>query len=132
MMLAILQQVAPSPDELGGFVEAVAKAVGAKDWRLLGGLASILVVWVLRKFLAPHVKWFGTDRGGACMALIVGVLGAVGHVLMSSQPWGFQMISDAVVMAVTAAGGWAMMKKLVSPSDKAPASPEAPPAAPVN
>lgn len=114
---------ATSPDDLGKFLAETLAAASAKDWRVFASLLLIGAVWAMRKFAGKIPGKFGafwsTDRGGAVMALVAGVLGSVAHVLAAKASFSWAMLSDGVVMAVTAAGGWAVMKKLVSPSDAA-------------
>lgn len=97
-------------------VVAVAKAIvdaaQHHNWRYLVALCLGVVVFLLRKYVGNYVPWFKTDRGGAVLVLLVGVLGAVTTVLLSPYSLSMDHIVDAVANAVTAAGGYTILKKV--------------------
>lgn len=115
-------QPAPVP-ELQGVDDAaqtIVKAIGygkAKDWRALGAAIIMLVVFGIRQGLGRYVAWFKTDRGGALMALLIGVLGTVASYLAAGGGWKWSILVDGVMAAFTAAGGFSVIKKLIAPSD---------------
>ncbi len=119
-----VQSPAAVQDDLQEGATLVSKAVGAgsaRDWRALGAALILLVVFLMRKVVGRYVKFFNTDRGGAVMALVVGVLGTVASLVSASGKFSVGMLMDGLMAAFTAAGGYATLKKLFSPSDIAPA-----------
>jgi uncharacterized membrane protein HdeD (DUF308 family) len=82
----------------------------------------LLVVFLMRAVVGRWVGFFKTDRGGAVMALIVGVLGTVASLLLAGGKFQFGMLLDGLLAAFTAAGGYATIKKMISPSDAKPAA----------
>lgn len=120
--------MAADPTTTSELFDQAVSAAKVGDWRVLAGVICIGLVWLARwgvgKIPGKVGAWFNTDRGGAVMALIVGVLGSVAHMLSSKDPFSMKFIMDGAVMAVTAAGGFTVFNKLFKPSDKA--SPAAP------
>ncbi len=112
----------PSGAEYQEGAELIQKAVGAgtaRDWRALGAAIIMLVVFIMRVVVGRWVVFFKTDRGGAVMAIVVGVLGTVASMLAAGGAWQWSMLIDGLLAAFTAAGGYATMKKLIAPSDAA-------------
>src|SRR5215213_10031168 len=106
-----------TPDTFDSFVRSFADAVLVGDWRIVTGLACITLVFGFRslagKLPGGVGDFFRSDRGGAVSALLVGVLGSLGHVLYATKdPINAKTFVDGVVMGVTAAGGYATVKKL--------------------
>jgi hypothetical protein len=58
------------------------------------------------------------------MALVIGVLGTVASLLGAGGHFSWGLITDGLMAAFTAAGGYATMKKLFSPSDAPAAAPK--------
>jgi hypothetical protein len=108
-----IDQLNPESD-IGAVVSAVAGAVQSKNWRMLGALVIMLLTYASRKFLAPRVKFFASDRGGAVLALAMGVLASFAHLLAAGGSMGFGVVVDGLVAGFMAAGGWSVAKKLVS------------------
>lgn len=105
--------------------QLLTKAIGAgtaRDWRALGAAVILLVVFVMRALVGRWVGFFKTDRGGATMALIVGVLGTVASLLTAGGKFQWGMLLDGLMAAFTAAGGYVTLKKLIAPSDAKPAA----------
>jgi hypothetical protein len=67
-----------------------------------------------------------TDRGGALLATLVGVLSAVVNVAPGSSGTVLGAVANGLLMAATTAGAYAVPKKLFAPSDAPPASPPVP------
>lgn len=120
-----------SPDDLTAFLKATFEAAAKHDWRVFAALLLVGVVWLARKYamkLPGAVgSFFQGDRGGAVLALVLGVLGAVGHMLTAGAGFSLQTVTDGLVMAVTAAGGWTVFKHLLGQGNaqvaaKAPAA----------
>ena len=116
----IVQRVAPDIEkDPGGFAGEVLAAAKNGEWRLLSGLVLIALVWATRRWGSKLVPWFSTDRGGAALVLGLALLGGVATTLFEGAPLSMGLLANVVSMAMTAAGGWAIVKKLLSPSDKA-------------
>jgi hypothetical protein len=123
--------IAPvKPDDPKGAAEVVRGAMRTSNWRLvvLGGL--LLTVLLLRKvggwFLPGRAAaWVNSDRGGAALALLAGVLTVVVNGLISGKGFDPQLLIDGVLAAFTAAGAFNVSKKLAKPSDQVAAPPAA-------
>ena len=106
----------PSTDDPGVLLRDLVDAGQGGEWWIVGALAAVLATWVLRKIVVPVVPWFASDRGGAVLALVVGLLGAVSITFAAGRPsWG--AIVDGVKLALLAIGTFVAGKKLASPSD---------------
>lgn len=105
-------------DDFGAFLSQVMAAVQAKDYQIIAALALVLVTFVARSWGKRFIPWLNTDRGGAVLALFLGVAGAFVTSLAARVSFGFQTVLDGLVVGVTAAGGWTVVKKIISPSDK--------------
>ena len=109
--------VDPNQDPSGFFAQVLA-AFHAKAWMLVGLLAVIGIVALLRK-LGP-ASWFQGDRKGAIWAILIGILftlagscinqGTLAHFTIA---WLF----NGIYLGIAAAGGYAVVKKLIAPSD---------------
>lgn len=87
-------------------------AARTSNWRLLAVLALVAVVWGIRAFGSRAWPALASDRGGALLALIGGITGAICHAALAGAPVTRQLVLEGVVNGVTAAGGWAMVRKL--------------------
>lgn len=109
----------PDPgDDPGGFLSAVYDAVRGGKW--LGAVALLVValVWAARRWGGKMVPWLRTDRGGAVLALAVSVLGALANAVLAGEGvpgWG--VLWSALQVGFLAAGGFAVVKKILRPSD---------------
>lgn len=106
----------PGLDPLG-FGRQLIEAAKTKAWRPLIALVLAGMVFLGRRYGAKWIPWFKTDRGGAALVLGVGVLGSLATVLFSGAALGLGVLVDGVVMGVTAAGGYIVLKRLVWPQD---------------
>lgn len=108
----------------GGWAVAVLNAYHGHQLLLLAALLMIGAIYVLRKgltWLPGKVgAFFGTDRGGALITLAIGVLGALALSLASNR-FNSQIFAVGLTAAMTAAGGFNLIKRIFAPSDKAPA-----------
>jgi hypothetical protein len=105
----------PSADPTGA-VDKLAKALSSGAYLLAFLVAMCLAVWLAR--LLP-IAFLKTDRGGALLALLSGICGTFVVLEVSHVKWSAGVIIGGVVSGATAAGGYAMIKKLFFPSDKA-------------
>lgn len=112
--------IGTSPSDPGDLLPSMLNAAKSGQWRLLAGLLLGVLVWATRKWGARLVPWLGTDRGGAVLVLVLGLLGGVATTLAGDQPLSWSLLVDSLSMAFGAAGGYAVTKKLVAPSDQEP------------
>ena len=100
------------------FVSKLYSAAKSKDYRLLTVLSVVLVVFLLRWGGKKYVPWFNTDRGGAALALAIGVLQQVilvaGAAGVAFSAW---TIVEGLINGITAAGGVTVIKRLLDPKD---------------
>lgn len=111
------QPIDPGQDFLS-FVRLCFNAAKNGEWKLVPILLIIGIVWALRKWgaMIPVIgSWLTTDRGGAILALLAGVFGVIGAGLISGASWSFTLIRDGILLGVTAAGGWSVLKKILGP-----------------
>jgi hypothetical protein len=116
LMLLATAPLDPGSDP-GGFFAQVSAAIGARNWLLLVALVVLLVVWGLRRWGSRWVPWFGTDTGGAVLALIVGAVGAAATELAAGKPLTLAVVVGGLSLGFTAAGGWSVVKRLAGKSD---------------
>ena len=121
--LVAFAQVAgtPDPGNLTSFAQTAFSAVTSHNWALVASLAVIAVVYVLRKFAGPKLKWITTDRGGAFLVIVVSVAGALANALLAGAHVGWGVLLTALQVGLGAAGGWAVVRKLLGISVPAPA-----------
>lgn len=120
-----------SLNQILGFAKSVMSDVQKKDWRMLAATVVMALAWALRKYGSSVPKlgpWMNTDRGGAVLALILGLCAGVGNALGGAGSLGWSTLVNSLLVSVTAAGGFTLMKKIISPSDK-PAAPAPAPTA---
>lgn len=87
-------------------------AVMAGQYPLAAALALVLLVAVARKWLAPRVPFFGSDAGGALLALAGSFGGAVATALLAGATLSWSVAWTALGVAFTAAGGYSLVKRL--------------------
>lgn len=106
-------QILPSPDQLSDFAKLAFDSVTSGKWQAVAALALVAAVWAVRKFVAPKVPFFGTDAGGAVMLLGTSALGGLATALLAGGALSGPMLWAAVAVAVKAAGGWTLAKRLL-------------------
>jgi hypothetical protein len=107
-----------SPDtDPGGFAGVILDALKSSNWRLLAVLVVILAVWLLRRFGGKAWPWLATDRGGAVCALVMGMAATLAGILAAGGKLSGKALLDGLVLAFSSAGGWALVKKMLAPSD---------------
>lgn len=97
----------------------VFKAILSGDWRLACAFALIALVaalkWALPKLNAKMGAFFSGDIGGSLLVL-GGSFGAelvAAHAL--GKPWSWGLAKAAGLLAMSASGGYALLKKLLWP-----------------
>lgn len=103
----------PDPERIEDFARLVLDAVQSRNYALIVALAVVLVVFLLRKFGGSRLPFLRTDRGGALLVLGVSVAGAVANALAAGAPFSGALMLTAVRVALTAAGGFTLVKRLV-------------------
>ncbi len=128
LVIAPTPQMAPQEQDALALLNLIVSAARGRNWALLGALVLSLLVWAVRKFasrvavafagklLGRAAAWLTTDRGGALLALLAGIASALAVAFASGFSWG--LLLDGVVAGVTAAGGYAVVRKLCFPSGK--------------
>jgi hypothetical protein len=102
-----------APDDGFNLWAPVWEAFRHGDYVYAGALALVATVAVARLYGTDYIAWVGTDQGGAALALF-GSLGATLAVSLSDGSgltWG--ILSRAALIAVSAAGGYSMIKRLL-------------------
>lgn len=96
-------------------------AAQTKNWQMLAALIVVGLVWGLRRFGGDFIPTLKTDRGGAALALAIGISGALVNALAVAAKPSLQLLVDGVTTGVMAAGGWAVVRKIfgVSAAQKA-------------
>lgn len=87
------------------------------QWKAVAAILAIGAVWALRKFGGRYLPFLKTDRGGALLTLATGVVGGIGHALLTDAPVTAELLSDGLAVGVTAAGGYVIVKRIIWPSD---------------
>ena len=105
-------------DDMSGVTGTITKAIDTSNWRVVATAALLFLIWVLRAIGAKFWKFIGTDRGGALLALVSGVLVALINGWASGKTFSITWVIQGIEMGVSAAGGWVVAKRLISPSDK--------------
>ena len=121
--------VTPAADpDLLTVARLVLEAARGRNWALVGALVLSLLIALVRRFagriavsfagkLAGRAAaWLTTDRGGALLALLAGVAAALAAAFGSGGGVSVQTVLDGLVAGVTAAGGYAVIRKLLFPS----------------
>lgn len=117
----------PSGDDGGAIASAVLQAVTTHNYKLLAALVLMGGVWCVRKFAVKPGTFWASDRGGAALAVLGGlVTSIVGHVAAGG---GFSVsyLVDAFGLAITAAGGYSIIRKLIWSSAPSVIVPPPPP-----
>lgn len=106
--------VEPSDGSVLDLLQPLLEAFKSGRYAYAGSIVLVVAVALTRKYLGDRVAWLHTDRGSATLtvagsfgATLAVRLAAPSAVLTSSMAW------DALVIAAIAAGGYAMIKKLV-------------------
>jgi hypothetical protein len=107
--------VSAEADPLGTVGEIV-KAARGGQWRLVAALALGLAMFGLGK-VRGRVKWFAGDRGGAVLVLLLALGGGFASALATSAPLDWRLVSGALSIGLTAAGGFNVLKKIAFPKD---------------
>lgn len=114
---SVLTAAAPATTPDPGLLDLarpVYEAVMSGQWYLAAALALVLAVALVRRYAGPKVPFLHSDAGGALLALVGSYGGAVatalaagGAVMSPHLAW------VALTVAIAAAGGYSLIKKLL-------------------
>jgi len=122
----VLGQVVASPDDPNAFFGAIVTAVQGGQWRVVAVLAVVALVWAAKRWGSTYWPFLGTSRGGALLALAAGLVSTLGPALVAGTPFSLKLLLDALLLGVTAAGGWVVVRRLAF-GENVPANPLPPP-----
>jgi hypothetical protein len=109
----------------GNFILNLFSAVRGGQWVLVGGMVCAALVWVLRNYGSKWVPWFATNRGGALLAIIVGLLSS-GASALASGAVAWSTLLDGLLVAAGSLLTWVIPAKVIG-SDIYPGIPAEPP-----
>ncbi|SDX82697.1 hypothetical protein SAMN05444383_113109 [Myxococcus xanthus] len=95
------------------FARLLLDAVTSRNYALLAALVVVVLVDLLRKFGGGFIPFFNTDRGGAVLVLGVSLAGAVANALAAGAPFTLALLLTALQVALTAAGGFTIIKRIL-------------------
>ncbi len=111
-----------STDNIEQVAQIVLNAVQSGNYRALAAGLLVLIIaafrWVAPKLDGRLGALVKSDRGGAALAILAGLGGALTTALLAKQAINVQLLVSGVVTGVLAAGGFNVVKKLFAPSDK--------------
>lgn len=103
-----------NPENLEVFAKLALDAARSGNAWMLISLALILAVYLVRKFLGPKVPFLQTQGGGALLNLVMAFAGALASTLLAGQTMSPLLALAAFKVAFAAAGGWTLVKHLLS------------------
>lgn len=107
--------VVPEDGSLVDVLRPLWEAISGKQWWLTAALGLVASVTLLKKY-APAGKvrdFINTDHGSALLVLVGAFGGALATTLGGGAAMSPQMAVDALQVALTAAGGYALINKLL-------------------
>lgn len=90
---------------------------GGIEWRILVLLALSGVVAAARHFGGKVSPWFKTDRAGVLLTLLTAIFGGLYTAFVAGEDFTPQLALQALLNAVAAGGGFAMVKRLLGKSE---------------
>lgn len=103
----------PEDGSLLDLLKPVYEAFTSGHYLYAGSLSVVLLVAILRRYGSNKLPWFGSDEGGAVLTLVGSFAGAIATSLAGGSPVSLTMAWTALSIAVGAAGGYVLIKKLV-------------------
>lgn len=105
--------VTPDEGSLLELAKPILAAVMAGQWLLGAATALVFAVAVARRYLVERIPFLATDAGGALLTLVGSFGGAVATALAAGGAVSLGLMWTALGVAATAAGGYALVKKLI-------------------
>ena len=117
------QAAAPDNGTILDLLKPVFDQVMAGHYVAAAAFALVLAVGLVRRYAPGKAGAFiHTDLGGALTTLLLSAGGALATATMAGAVWHWGMLSAALLVGLTAMGGYTMIKKLLMPLlAKAPA-----------
>lgn len=91
----------------------VIDAITSGEYVYASALALVLVVAALRKYGSKRWPWLNGEVGAPLLVLLGSFFGAIGAVLGRSESLTLETFKVAAMVAITAAGGYALINKLI-------------------
>lgn len=92
----------------------VYEAFANHQFALMGSLLVILVVALVKRYLGDKIAWLHSDAGGSALALVGAAATALAAGLVTpGSHLSFDLFKSALLVGVTAAGTYAVLKNLV-------------------
>jgi hypothetical protein len=107
------QATIPDPSQLEAFATFALNAVQSGNYSLVAALGVIAAVYALRRFGGGRIPFLATDRGGALLVIITSVAGALATAFAAGTAVSLPLVISALVVALKAAGGFSLAKKLL-------------------
>lgn len=104
---------APDDGSLLDLLKPVVSAVTSGEYVYASALALVLVVAAIRKYGSERVKFFATEAGAAVLVLAGSFASAIATTLGNGGSLSYDTARAAALIAVAAAGGFAIAKELV-------------------
>ncbi len=108
--------VAPDDGSLLDLGKPVYDAIMSHNYWLAASLALVFAATAFKQYAPGRAgKWANTDAGGSLLVLLIGFGGALGTGLMAqgTAAMSTALLVSAAKVALCAAGGYSMIKKLV-------------------
>lgn len=106
--------------------QPVYDSFAGKDYWQSAACALVAAVAVAKKYGVPRYAWLGTDVGGALLTLLGAFGGTLGVSLADHQAMSLALAERAFGIAVTASGGYTVLKHAVVLPLLAPLAKKAP------
>lgn len=106
--------VTPDEGSLLDLLRPVYDAFRGGHYIAAGALAVVFVVALLKRYAPGKLGAFvHSDPGGVLTTLVISFAGAIAAATGSGAAWHWSMLGTAGMIAFAAAGGYAMIKKLI-------------------
>lgn len=112
------------PTDPGNVAKLLLDGIAHKQWGLVISVAVTAIVALLRKYVPETTAlglWFKSKLGGILTNFIVSLGLAFVVQFVAGQPFNLTLVIDAFGVALTAAGGWAIIKNLTEAVQEAKA-----------
>lgn len=103
------------PNDPGIIAKILLEGIANKQWGIVISVLVIAIIAALRRFVPetnPVGRWFRTKVGGVLTNLALSLGFAFFTQFAAGVPFNLTLVINAVGVALTAAGGWAIVKNL--------------------